>query len=48
MAMSARGLVVAAAHSGAGKTTVTLGLLRAFARRHPKLQLRSEHIDEID
>jgi cobyrinic acid a,c-diamide synthase len=27
------GLVVAAAHSGAGKTMVTLGLLRAFARR---------------
>lgn len=31
--MTARGLVVAAARSGSGKTTVTLGLLRALARR---------------
>ena len=28
-----RGFVLAAAHSGAGKTTVTVGLLRALARR---------------
>jgi cobyrinic acid a,c-diamide synthase len=28
-----RGLVVAASHSGAGKTTVTIGLLRALVRR---------------
>jgi cobyrinic acid a,c-diamide synthase len=28
-----RGLVIAAPHSGAGKTTVALGLMRAFARR---------------
>jgi cobyrinic acid a,c-diamide synthase len=28
-----KGIVVAAAHSGAGKTTVTMGLLRAFVRR---------------
>lgn len=27
------GLVIAAPHSGAGKTTVTVGLMRAFARR---------------
>ncbi len=27
------GLIVAASHSGAGKTTVTVGLMRAFARR---------------
>jgi cobyrinic acid a,c-diamide synthase len=33
MAMTARGVIVGAAQSGAGKTTVTLGLLRAFARR---------------
>jgi cobyrinic acid a,c-diamide synthase len=32
MAMS-RGLVVAAPHSGAGKTTVALGLMRSLARR---------------
>ena len=33
-----RGLVVAASHSGAGKTTVTAGLLRAFARRGVRVQ----------
>ena len=33
-----RGLIVAAAHSGAGKTTVTAGLLRAFARRGVRVQ----------
>jgi cobyrinic acid a,c-diamide synthase len=33
-----RGLVVAAAHSGAGKTTVTVGLLRALARRGLSVQ----------
>jgi cobyrinic acid a,c-diamide synthase len=27
-----RGLVIAAPHSGAGKTTVSLGLMRTFAR----------------
>jgi cobyrinic acid a,c-diamide synthase len=32
-AIGPRGLVLAAAHSGAGKTTVTVGLLRALARR---------------
>ena len=31
--MTARGLIVAAPHSGAGKTTVTLALLAALARR---------------
>ena len=33
-----RGLIVAASHSGAGKTTVTAGLLRAFARRGVRVQ----------
>jgi cobyrinic acid a,c-diamide synthase len=33
-----RGLVVAASHSGAGKTTATAGLLRAFARRGVRVQ----------
>jgi cobyrinic acid a,c-diamide synthase len=33
-----RGLVVAASHSGAGKTTVTAGLLRAFTRRGVRVQ----------
>lgn len=32
--MAAKGIVVAAPSSGSGKTTVTLGLLRHFARRH--------------
>ena len=27
------GIVIAAPHSGAGKTTVTIGLMRALARR---------------
>jgi cobyrinic acid a,c-diamide synthase len=31
--MSARGLIVGAPRSGSGKTSVTIGLLRAFARR---------------
>ena len=31
--MTARGLIIAAPHSGAGKTTVTLALLAALARR---------------
>ena len=30
---AARGLVIAAPRSSSGKTTLTLGLLRAFARR---------------
>jgi cobyrinic acid a,c-diamide synthase len=33
MPRRAPGLIVAAAHSGAGKTTITMGLLRAFRRR---------------
>ena len=33
-----RGLIVAASHSGAGKTTVTAGLLRAFVRRGVRVQ----------
>ena len=31
--MTANGLVIAAPRSGSGKTTVTLGLLRAFRRQ---------------
>ena len=31
--MKARGLIIAAPNSGAGKTTVTLGVLAAFKRR---------------
>ncbi|MDW6020557.1 cobyrinate a,c-diamide synthase [Mesorhizobium sp. BAC0120] len=31
--MTARGLIIAAPRSGSGKTSVTIGLLRAFARR---------------
>jgi cobyrinic acid a,c-diamide synthase len=31
--MTARGLIIAAPHSGAGKTTVTLALLAALCRR---------------
>src|SRR5262245_11624160 len=34
----ARGVVIGAARSGAGKTTVTLGLLRALARRGVTVQ----------
>ena len=31
--MTARGLIIAAPHSGAGKTTVTLAILAALQRR---------------
>ena len=31
--MTARGIIIAAPRSGAGKTTITLGLLAALARR---------------
>ena len=32
--MTARGLIIAAPHSGAGKTTVTLALIAALKRRN--------------
>lgn len=38
MAVTRPGLIVAAPRSGAGKTTVTLGLMRAFARRGVAVQ----------
>ena len=38
MSASPRGVIIAAPSSGAGKTTVTLGLLRAFARRGVAVQ----------
>ena len=37
-AVGPRGLVIAAPHSGAGKTTVTVGLLRALTRRGLRVQ----------
>src|SRR6202521_988125 len=36
--VGAPGLIIAAPHSGAGKTTVTLGLLRALRRRGHRVQ----------
>src|SRR5665647_1829557 len=38
MSARPRGLIIAAPSSGAGKTTVTLGLLRALARRGTSVQ----------
>lgn len=46
--MSARGLVIAAATSGAGKTTVTLGLLRALKRRGVDVRAAKSGPDYID
>jgi cobyrinic acid a,c-diamide synthase len=46
--MSARGLLIAAPRSGAGKTTVTLGLLRALARRGVKVRSAKSGPDYID
>jgi cobyrinic acid a,c-diamide synthase len=46
--MSARGLIVAATRSGAGKTTITLGILAALARRGVAVRAAKVGPDYID
>jgi cobyrinic acid a,c-diamide synthase len=46
--VNARGLIISAPHSGAGKTTVTLGLLTALAKRGVKVRAAKSGPDYID
>ena len=46
--MSARGFIVGAARSGSGKTSVTIGLLRAFARKGLAVRGAKSGPDYID
>jgi cobyrinic acid a,c-diamide synthase len=46
--MTARGLIIGAPRSGSGKTSVTIGLLRAFARRGLKVSGAKSGPDYID
>jgi cobyrinic acid a,c-diamide synthase len=46
--MTARGLIIAAPHSGAGKTTITLAILAALQRRGIKISAAKTGPDYID
>jgi cobyrinic acid a,c-diamide synthase len=46
--MTARGVIIAAAHSGAGKTTITLALLSALVRRGRSVRAAKVGPDYID
>src|SRR5271156_2521306 len=46
--MTARGLIIAAPHSGAGKTTVTLAILAALTRRGLTVRAAKAGLDYID